>query len=216
MAPVVPAKGSGPFGLDGSLRAGHPRSIAVSSRGTPDARRPIIPRTHPFDLKPAIGRDEVEQGGSSPACCRSGSRRRMSSPTSRGEGGKTPPTIPNLLAAGRLPRGADARNCGCGDARDPEHRRRSIESRPRERAPSPSPCARRVIIQGTEDLMSLRRGLLFMLVLIGLSSPGCAGLGRPPEKKEQAQEQERRGDSSMLDEDAEHAQLEKDLSMYSD
>jgi hypothetical protein len=80
-----------------------------------------------------------------------------------------------------------------------------------------------VIIQGTEDLMSLRRGLLFMLVLIGLSSPGCAGLGRPPEKKEQEhrgdlskKEQERRGDSSMLDEDAEHAQLEKDLLLYAD
>jgi hypothetical protein len=80
-----------------------------------------------------------------------------------------------------------------------------------------------VIIQGTEDLMSLRRGLLFMLVLIGLSSPGCAGLGRPPEKderppkkKEQAQKQAARGDSSMLDEDAEHAQLEKDLLMYAD
>jgi hypothetical protein len=69
-----------------------------------------------------------------------------------------------------------------------------------------------VIIQGTEDLMSLKRGLLFVLVLIGLSSPGCAGLGRPPEKKEQ----ERRGDSSMLDEEAEHAQLVKDLSLYSD
>ena len=83
--------------------------------------------------------------------------------------------------------------------------------------------------------MSLRRGLLFMLVLIGLSSPGCAELGRPPEKnerppekkeqaknerppakKEQAQKQEARGDSSMLDEDAEHAQLERDLLMYAD
>jgi hypothetical protein len=55
-----------------------------------------------------------------------------------------------------------------------------------------------------------------VLVLIGFSSPGCAGLDRPPEKKGQAQEQERRGDSSMLDEEAEHARLEKDLSMYSD
>jgi hypothetical protein len=91
-----------------------------------------------------------------------------------------------------------------------------------------------VIIQGTEDLMSLRRGLLFMLVLIGLSSPGCAGLGRPPEKKGQerpvasskkGQErpvasskkgQERPGDSSMLDEEAEHAQLERDLLLYAD
>jgi len=69
-----------------------------------------------------------------------------------------------------------------------------------------------VIFQGTEDLMSLRRGLLFVLVLIGLSSSGCVGLDRPPEKKEQ----ERRDDSSMIDSDAEHARLEKELSWYAD
>jgi hypothetical protein len=67
-----------------------------------------------------------------------------------------------------------------------------------------------VIFQGAEDSMTPKHGLRFLLVLTILSSPGCSGIPRRngiPELAEKTKEKPEQTD---------FAQLERELSYYSD